>query len=89
METTKLSSKGQVIIPKAIRESHHWQAGTEFVIEESAAGIVLKPRKLFPPTRLEQGVGCTGYQGPAKTIEEMEEGIAADIRRQWRTGKKR
>ena len=88
METTKLSSKGQVIIPKVIRESHHWQAGTEFVIEETAAGITLKPRKPFPATRLENGVGCAGYKGPAKTLEEMEEGIAADIRKKWRKGNK-
>lgn len=89
METTKLSSKGQVIIPKPIRESHHWQPGTEFVIEETATGIILKPRKLFPSTRLADGVGCAGYKGPAKTLEEMEEGIAADIRKKWRKGKKR
>jgi AbrB family looped-hinge helix DNA binding protein len=88
METTKLSSKGQVIIPKTIRESHHWQPGTEFVIEDSPTGILLKPRKLFPPTRHEEGVGCAGYKGPARTLEEMEEGIAADIRKKWRTKKK-
>jgi AbrB family looped-hinge helix DNA binding protein len=84
METTKLSSKGQVIIPKAIRESHRWQPGTEFVIEESGAGIVLTPRKPFPPTRLEEGLGCAGYTGPAKTLEEMDEGIAAELRETWR-----
>ena len=88
METTKLSSKGQVIIPKTIRESHHWQPGTEFVIEDSPAGILLKPRKLFPPTRLEEGVGCAGYKGPARTLEEMEEGITADLRKKWRAEKK-
>lgn len=89
METTKLSSKGQIIIPKTIRESHHWQPGTEFAIEETAAGLLLKPRKPFPATRLENGIGCAGYKGPAKTLAEMEEGLAADIRKKWRKGEVR
>ncbi len=75
-----MSSKGQVIIPKAIRESHRWRPGTEFVVKESSAGIVLTPRKPFPSTRLEDGLGCAGYTGPAKTVAEMDEGIAAELR---------
>ena len=89
METTRLSSKGQVIIPKAIRESRHWEPGTEFVVEESAGGILLVPRKPFLPTRVEDGIGCSGYEGPPKTLEEMAEGIAVDIRREWRAEEKR
>lgn len=84
METTRLSSKGQVIIPKSVRESHHWQPGTEFIIEETPGGIILKPRKIFPPTSLRQGIGCTGYSGPPKTVEEMNEGISADLIKIWR-----
>src|SRR5262245_50621345 len=34
-------------------------------------------REVVPPTRLEDFVGCTGYRGPAKSLEEMEVGIAA------------
>lgn len=86
METTRLSSKGQIIIPKAVRESHHWQAGTEFVIEETAAGICLRPRKLFPPTRLQDGLGCAGYHGPPKTLEEIEAALATDLRERWKRG---
>jgi AbrB family looped-hinge helix DNA binding protein len=41
METTLLSSKGQVIIPKTIRSSHHWKAGTRFVIEEVKGGVLV------------------------------------------------
>ena len=31
METTRLSSKGQVIIPKRLRDAHHWLAGQELI----------------------------------------------------------
>ena len=89
METTKLSSKGQVIIPKTIRESHHWKSGTEFVIENTPAGILLKPRKLFTPTRLAEGLGCAGYKGPAKTLREMVEGIDTDLKRRWKQNEQR
>lgn len=62
METSKLSSKGQIIIPKAVREAHHWWAGMEFVVESSGDGVILRPRKPFPTTRLEDGVGWAGYE---------------------------
>ncbi len=89
METSKLSSKGQIIIPKPVREAHHWRAGMEFVIENVGDGILLRPRKPFPSTRLEDGVGCAGYKGPAKTLEEMEQGVLEDVRRKWREGEGR
>lgn len=80
METTRLSSKGQVILPKSVRESHHWVSGTEFVIEDTPDGVLLRPTKSFKPTRLEDVVGCTGYKGPAKTLEEMENAIAKGVK---------
>jgi len=80
METTRLSSKGQVILPKAIRENYHWSAGTELEIEECPDGIVLRPKKPVPTTQLSDVVGCAGYRGPAKTLEEMDEAIARGVR---------
>ena len=80
METTRLSSKGQVILPKSVRESHHWAPGTEFVIEDTPDGVLLRPAKSFKPTRLEDVIGCTGYKGPAKTLEEMEDAIAKGVK---------
>lgn len=80
METTRLSRKRQVILPKSVRESHHWLPGTEFVIEDTPDGVLLRPAKSFKPTRLEDVIGCTGYKGPAKTLEEMEVAIAKGVR---------
>ena len=80
MDTTKLSSKGQVILPKHIRTAHKWQPGVEFSVEDTQEGVLLRPLKLFKPTRLEDVIGCAGYTGPAKTIEEMDAAIAAGIK---------
>ena len=81
METTKLSSKGQIILPKSVRDSHHWAAGTEFLVEDTAEGIMLRPAKSFRPTILQDVVGSTGYKGPARTLEEMEAAIAQGARK--------
>lgn len=89
METTTLSSKGQIIIPKAVRAAYRWEPGVEFVIEEVGSGILLKPRNPFPPTRVEDGLGCAGYDGPAKTVEQMTQGILDEARRRWRKTAKR
>jgi AbrB family looped-hinge helix DNA binding protein len=32
METTRLSTKGQIILPKGIRVSRAWGPGTEFTV---------------------------------------------------------
>jgi AbrB family looped-hinge helix DNA binding protein len=80
METTRLSSKGQVILPKSIRASHQWEPGVEFAVEDTPDGVLLRPLKPFEATRLQDVVGCTGYQGPARTLEEMDAAIAARAR---------
>jgi AbrB family looped-hinge helix DNA binding protein len=87
MATTILSSKGQLIIPKTMRSRHHWQAGTVFVVEETEDGLLLKPQKSFPTTRVEDGLGCAGYQGPPKTLEEIRDGLDAAVRSAWRREK--
>ncbi len=76
MATTVLSSKGQVIIPKPIRTAHHWNAGDRLVVEDTADGVLLRPAALFKRTTLDEVAGCLKWNGPAKTLEEMEEGIA-------------
>lgn len=80
METTKLSSKGQVILPKNIRAAHQWEPGVEFLVENTADGVLLRPLKPFEPTRIEDVIGCTGYAGPARTLEEMDAAIAAGVK---------
>ena len=88
METTKLSSKGQVVLPSAIRNKKKWKPGTAFMIEETAEGVLLKPVKPWPATRVKDVFGSAGYTGPAKTIEDMHRGIEAAMRERWERKKK-
>jgi AbrB family looped-hinge helix DNA binding protein len=79
--TTRVSTKGQVILPKAIREQRRWAAGTELVVEDTPDGVLLKSKPAFAPTRPEDVFGSLRYQGPAKSIAEMNAGIAAEAKR--------
>jgi AbrB family looped-hinge helix DNA binding protein len=78
METVKLSSKGQFILPKAIRDRHHWETGTEFVIIDRGAELVIKPTRVFPPTRLESPNAPSVYTGKPLSLEEMERAVMAE-----------
>ena len=80
METTRLSNKGQIVIPKKVRATHGWEPGLEFVVEDEDDGIKLKPLKPFPETKVEDLLGCLGYKGPKKSLKEMEAAIAKGAR---------
>jgi AbrB family looped-hinge helix DNA binding protein len=58
VETTRLSSKGQVVLPSSIRNAHRWETGTEFQVQETSEGILLKPVATAKDTRIEDVAGC-------------------------------
>jgi len=86
MTTIRLSSKGQVIIPRAIRAANRWMTGQEFSIEITQDGILLRPKSPFPPTTVNEVAGFLQYDGPAKTQDEMEQGLMNELRAHWRAG---
>jgi AbrB family looped-hinge helix DNA binding protein len=81
MQTTRLSSKGQIVLPKSLRDARRWRPGTEFVLEETPAGILLRPAKPFPPTTFEQVEGRLKYRGRPRSLAEMDKGIRRMIRK--------
>jgi AbrB family looped-hinge helix DNA binding protein len=83
--TTVVSTKGQVILPKAIRQQRRWGAGTRLVVEDTADGVLLRPAPLFPVTKPEHVFGSLRHRG-AKSLQEMEAGIASEARRSHARG---
>ena len=79
--TTIVSTKGQVILPKAIRQRRDWQVGTRLTVEETPEGVLLKPAEVFARTQPCDVFGQLAHKGRPKTLEEMEAGIAAEARR--------
>ncbi len=83
MNTTKLSSKGQIIIPKWLRENYNWQTGLEFKVIDTGDGILLKPAKPFPETTIADVAGCLKYEGRPITLEDMERAIETGVVESW------
>lgn len=75
MQTTKLSSKGQVIIPKILRTRYNWDVGQELAIIDTGEGILLKPSQPFETTKIDEVAGILKYSGKAITIDEMHAAI--------------
>ncbi|MEX2401279.1 MAG: AbrB/MazE/SpoVT family DNA-binding domain-containing protein [Rhodothermales bacterium] len=74
METTTLSSKGQVVIPKDVRVRHQWVPGQEFDVIETREGVLLRPRTGVPRTRIEDVGAALMYGGPRVSEDRLRIG---------------
>ena len=87
METTRLSTKGQIILPISVRDARAWRPGTEFSVEETADGVLLRPLNRFPESRLEEVAGCLKWRGKSQTVDQMNRAIAKEVRRRHARGR--
>jgi AbrB family looped-hinge helix DNA binding protein len=81
---TVVSTKGQVILPKAIRERRGWSTGTRLTVEETPNGVLLKTSPLFPPTTVDEVFGSLKYDGPPISLEDMDAAIVREAKRRAR-----
>lgn len=82
--TTVLSTKGQVILPKAIREQRRWTPGTRLAVENTADGVLLTPMPAFPATGTEAVFGSLRHKGAPLSIEDMNAAIEREGERRAR-----
>lgn len=87
METTRLSTKGQIILPKNIRVSRAWAPGTEFTVEETNDGILLRPAARFPNAGLEDVAGSLRSRRKPKTAAQMHAAIGREVMRRHDRGR--
>ena len=81
MATAKLTSKGQMTIPKAVRDSLRLKSGdeVEFVVQPEGAALMI------PKTgRLADLKGFLSRPERALTVEEMNEGVRRHLTRKYR-----
>ena len=79
--TTRLSTKGQLVVPKELRQQLGWKAGAELQLNHRNGQLVVSlVLDQFPETTVDDLVGCTGYKGPRKSLAEMDAGIARGAR---------
>ena len=81
--STVVSTKGQVILPKAVREGRNWPPGTKLVVEETPDGVLLRQEPLIKPSAMDEVFGMLKYDGPPVSIEEMQVSMTEEERREW------
>jgi AbrB family looped-hinge helix DNA binding protein len=83
----KISSKGQLVLPKAVRDAYGLTAGSEVEIESVGETIVLRPHVRRPRTgrvyTLDEVAGMLKYDGPPVSIRDMDRAVEEEVRRRW------
>jgi AbrB family looped-hinge helix DNA binding protein len=78
---TTVSTKGQVILPKAIRQQLRWDAGARLIVEQTPEGVLLKRAPLFPATQPGAVFAMLPFNGEPKSLEDMDAGVLSEARR--------
>ena len=82
---TRLSAKGQVVIPKGVRDLHDWCPGTELEVVDRPDGVLLRRRDegLRRITYEEFKARNPAHDGPPISVEEMKDGAMQAVRESW------
>jgi AbrB family looped-hinge helix DNA binding protein len=88
MARTKVSSKGQVVLPKSVRDAHGWQAGTELEVIDRPNEVVLRPKskrdERFPPISVDEFLARRiKVDKPLPNDREIEQTILAEAARRF------
>jgi AbrB family looped-hinge helix DNA binding protein len=77
--TTRLSSKGQVVIPEEIRERLGLEAGTQFVVVGEGDAVIL--RVISPPSKTEVSNLLAKARAQAKRAGVKQKDVDKAVRR--------
>lgn len=58
METTRVSTKGQIVIPKQLRKALRWNAGKELLVVQTEDGVLLKPASSATSVAVDDAYAC-------------------------------
>jgi hypothetical protein len=67
--------------------SRAWGPGTEFEVEETGDGILLRPAAHFPDTDLEAVAGCLRSRRKSKTPAQMRVAMVREVMRRHDRGR--
>ncbi len=83
MARTALSSRGQVVIPKEIRDRCGWSPGTALEVVEVGGVVHLRPATVPSESSATSIFGCIPYGGPPVSVDEMNAGIDRMFRTEY------
>ena len=65
LSTTRMSSKGQIVIPEELRKAFGWDPGTSFIVVGHANAIMLQPVKAPDMTQFDELIAESRRQAKA------------------------
>ena len=77
MDTSKVSSKWQVVIPRQVREAEQIRVGSEVAFERTAQGILLRPVGAGKRIGPEDGYGILKTRRRAATEADIARAVRA------------
>ncbi len=81
VDTTRLSAKGQVVLPKRVRDDLGWKPGTEFIVVRSGEGVTLTPMRAAGAGSIKDLAGALRHRGKPVTLRQMDEAVANEARK--------
>jgi AbrB family looped-hinge helix DNA binding protein len=77
-----VSSKGQVVIPKRLRDAKGIKAGSEVEFVGHPEGLLMR-LPVSKRYKLADLVGCLPYSGPPASDEKIKEAMEQGMRERW------
>ena len=88
MFSAQVSSKGQVVIPKPLRDRWGIAEGAVVAFTEDAQGLHLTVQREAQQAdmlqSLQAGAGLLGYSGPALSMTQMRDGVRKAFKKRAR-----
>jgi AbrB family looped-hinge helix DNA binding protein len=79
-----MSTKGQIILPKAIRDEKNGSAGARLVVEATPDGVLLRAADCpFPPAEFAEVRGRLSVHGKALSLGEIDAALSAAAKRRY------
>lgn len=80
-----LSTKGQVVIPKKIRDALNWKAGTDLILVMTNNGVILQAAPQKTGNNLAKLRGFLNYEGEPVDLETLCQPV--DYQGDWQAKK--
>lgn len=83
---TKVSAKGQIVIPKSVRDELDWPAGTRLEVERIGGAVTLRAIRSAQGTlSVDEFIARRKrYEGPPLSLEEIDAAVEQAMADQFR-----
>jgi AbrB family looped-hinge helix DNA binding protein len=81
VSTTKMTSKGQVVIPEEIREYMHLESGVKFIVMATSDSIIFKRVMPIPQKDVKQLLKASQAMAKKYKFKESDlQGVVSEVR---------